>query len=87
MRFKIIAKHKWVSDVVITESVERVDGMICRFTATILGYQNWKLYEGIVYDNTLLVVDLIEKTKEIRERIKNNDESVFHEKTRLPNQE
>ena len=45
-KFKILARHKWTYGATITESVEREEGKIRRFTATIRGFQNWLLYEG-----------------------------------------
>lgn len=40
---RIIARHKNIKGCTITESVE---GEVRRFTATVLGWQNFKIYEG-----------------------------------------
>ena len=78
--WKILAKHKWVSGATITESVnikkEGYAGISYRrYTATIRGFQNWKIYEGYLTENTTQrVIDCI---KSIRDRIDNDDESVF----------
>ena len=79
--WKILAKHKWVSGATITESVnekkERWNESYRRYTATIRGFQNWKIYEGYITENTAQrVIDCI---KSIRDRIDNYDESVFKE--------
>lgn len=74
---KVIARHKWVAGATITESVSS-DGWTRRFTATIRGYRSWKIWEG---DMRLIEVSpvqyVIDKVKEIRNRIDANDESVF----------
>ena len=82
-KFKILARHKWTYGATITESVEREEGKIRRFTATIRGFRNWLLYEGPLYNNEKLVSALIKKVDEIRDRIDNNDESIFDENTEI----
>ena len=44
MSWRILARHKWITGTSITESAN--DGWR-RYTATIRGYQNWRLYEGV----------------------------------------
>jgi len=76
----ILARHKtWVEGATISESVdEKYAGEIParRFTATIRGFQNWRLYQG----NKWNIKALIQRVREIRDRIDAKDESVFAEK-------
>ena len=81
MRFRILARHRWTYGATITESIEREKGKIRRFTATIRGFQNWLLYEGPLYDNIASVIT--KKVDEIRDRIDNNDTSIFDENTEI----
>lgn len=81
MKFKILARHEWVAGAKITESGWR-DGtlsgpLIHRFTATIRGYQNWKIYQGIPTPDAVDFV--IDRVKNVRDRIDAGDESVFDE--------
>ena len=47
-RWKIIARHKWVMGATITESyLDDPAVNLRRFTATIRGWRNWKMYEGV----------------------------------------
>ncbi|HOS60402.1 MAG TPA: hypothetical protein PK661_09925 [Syntrophorhabdaceae bacterium] len=76
MGWKKLAVHKWLVGCKITESyLEGTD--IRRFTATVRGWQNFKIYEGKLIENIDQIV--IDKTREIRERIDNGDDSVFFE--------
>lgn len=74
-RWRRVAVHTdWVNDAKITESVYD-DGSKRRFTATVLGWRNWKIWEG---DCTDISVPLIIKNVEnIRKRILAGDETVF----------
>lgn len=75
---RILARHKrWVEGATISESVNE-DGSKRRFTATIRGWQNWKIYEG----NAISAKGIIQKVLAIRDRIDKGDETVFYE----PNQ-
>ncbi len=78
---KILARHKWLVGCTITESYDSTKGTkkqaYRRFTATIRGWRNWLLFEGFVTKNTTQLV--IDKAKSIRQRIDNNDKSVFNE--------
>ncbi len=69
---RILARHHWVDGAKITESISE-DGRVRRFTATIRGFQNWRIYEG----PDPKVPRIIEKIREIRDRIDRGDESVF----------
>lgn len=76
---KILARHKWVSGATITESVDETKPKrktsYRRFTATIRGFQNWKIYEGYLSEETDENVKRV--VEEIRDRIDANDEGVF----------
>jgi hypothetical protein len=84
-KFKIIARHKWVAGAVITESIEREEGNIRRFTATIRGWRNWKIWEGSLPDYIIkhngdahaLTESIKSHVISIRDRIDAGDESVF----------
>ena len=76
MSWKIIARHKWVAGATITESYNTDDDRLRRFTATIRGYQNWKLGE---YRGPVDTKAIIARVKAIRDRIDSGDESVFYE--------
>ncbi len=66
--WQILARHKWVCHAVITESYRECDNMR-RFTATIHGFHNYRIWEGpgdvnhanIVIDRVLALRDQIEK--------------------------
>ena len=45
MGWRILARHKWVAGALITESVND-DSMSYRYTATVRGYRNWRIFEG-----------------------------------------
>jgi len=69
---RILARHHWVDGATITESISK-DGDVRRFTATIRGFRNWRIYEG----PDPKAPKIIEKIREIRDRIDSGDESVF----------
>jgi len=78
--FKIIARHKWVAHATITESYCIEDDSIRRFTATILGWRNWKIYEGgLGKSGDIVLSAIINRVKEIRSRIEKGDNLVFKE--------
>ena len=74
-KWKIIGRHKWVSGATITESYREDDDRIRRFTATIRGWQNFRIYEGKMTSTT--TKKIIAKVKSIRDRIDRGDETVF----------
>ena len=77
--WKILARHKWVTGATITESLKLdSDGIFRRFTATIRGFQNWRIWQGSV--GKLQNEEIIKRVNKIRDRIDANDESVFTEK-------
>jgi len=73
---KIIARHKWVVGAVITESYQNDN--IRRFTATIRGFRNWKIYEGKLKPG--ITVEVIRTVRHIRDVIDAGNESIFLEK-------
>ncbi len=79
---KILARHKWLVGCTITESSDNSKDTTkqCyrRFTATIRGWRNWLIFEGLVTPETTKFV--IDKVQSIRNRIDDGDESVFTEK-------
>ena len=81
--YKILARQKyWVAGATITESVRR-DGatkddlLIRRFSATIRGWRNWKIYEGPTGPDAVGFVK--NKVRKIRDRIDNGDKTVLDE--------
>lgn len=79
-KYKKIASHKdWVSGATITES--RKKNGDTRFTATIEGWRNFKIYEGKPSDEISKKVQ--EKVREIRDRLKSGDESILNENTSI----
>lgn len=77
MSWRILARHKWVPGCTISESINS-ELNHRRYTATIRGWQNWKLYEGPMLDD--MSKHVIDKTMAIRTRIDKGDESVFDDK-------
>ena len=74
---KVIARHKyWVSGCTITETI--VDQDIRRFTATVLGWRNWKIYEGPLTEKTAQKVR--DAVRKIRDSIASGDENIFKQK-------
>lgn len=80
---RVLARHKWVLGAVITESVDEKregykDISYRRFTATIEGFRNWKIYEGYLAEDTSEKVK--EAVKYIRDCIKGGNETIFKQK-------
>lgn len=76
-KWVVIARHNWLSECTITESYSKSDDTIRRFTATIKGWNNFKIYQGHVSRNT--VQKIIDQVRYIRDRIEKEDESIFTE--------
>ena len=55
MSWRILARHKWVVGALITESVND-DSSAYRYTATIRGYRNWKIFEAKGGPDTLPLI-------------------------------
>ena len=81
-QWKILARHRWVAGAVITEShqIDSVDSYR-RFTATIRGYQNWRIWQGATANTDMKprVEEIKRRVTAIRDRIDAKDESVFAE--------
>lgn len=74
---KVVGRHKWILNCLITESHETRNGeIVMRFTATICGWRNFKLYEGSPH-TVNLTKKVCLKAAEIRDRIVAGDETVF----------
>lgn len=82
-KWKIIARHKWVTGATITEScLDDPTKNLRRFTATIRGWRNWKIWEGdpsADKDMKSRVILICERVKEIRKLIDAGDQSIFME--------
>lgn len=77
-KFKVLARHKWLVGATITESMSLVDDGVRRFTATIEGWRNWKIYEGPLGGEKVTNF-VLDKVRGIRKRIQSGDETVFEE--------
>ena len=75
---KIIGRHRDRVGICITESYdEKKEGdSYRRFTATIRGWRNWKLYEGYMFEG--IFEKVVEKAIEIRDLIDSNDPDIFN---------
>lgn len=80
-RWRILTRNKRrVVGCTITESIlEAPGGSRRRFTATINGWRNWRLWEGDERDGSTALELVVKKVRSIRDRIEAGDESVFHE--------
>jgi hypothetical protein len=76
IKYRVIARHKWLSDCTITESISD-DERYRKFTATICGWRGFEIYCGELYDGVTKKV--IAKVKEIREKIQAGDEAIFYQ--------
>lgn len=75
-KWKIIARHKWVSEAIITESINETEKLV-RFTATIFGWRNWKIWEGKL-NESMISQYVQQKVMGIRDKIKSGDEEIFN---------
>ena len=75
-RWHILARHPWVAGATITETY-REDRDERRFVATICGFRNWRLFEGVPTQDALSTIIAI--TTQIRDLIRENgyDSAVF----------
>lgn len=74
--WKILARHKWVTGCTITESYS-IGFTEKRFTATICGWRNFKIWQGRTID-AQSNAELVKKTVEsLKQRIIDNDKTVF----------
>jgi len=77
-KFRIVAKHKWVLNATITESVCITDDSIRRFTATICGWKNWKIYEGEMGSGEVANF-VFDKVRDIRNKLESGDETILEQ--------
>ena len=80
-QWRLLGRHKWVAGATISEScpvcVTASDQWLRSFTATIRGWNNWKIYRGETTAAALAYV--IARVQTIRDRIDSDDEGVFSE--------
>jgi len=65
MKWHILARHKWVVGALITESVND-DDSARRYTATVRGYRNWRIFEGSNPNSVEIVIRVV---RAIRDQI------------------
>lgn len=75
-KWRVLARHKWVDGAVITEARS---GEKLRFTATIRGFQGWRIPVPSDLDNDSRVRLVIREVRSIIERIDSGDDSVFND--------
>ncbi|WP_240416601.1 hypothetical protein [Paenibacillus periandrae] len=80
-QWRILARHRWVSGATITESVNEIDEDIRRFTATIRGWKNFRIYEGD--PRHIETKRIMERVMQIRDQIDSGDAKVFYENITL----
>jgi len=82
-RWRILGRYKHlINDVTVTQSwLSNSEPEIMRFTATICGWRNWKIWQGhIVFGRGCFVwEDVKKKIEVIKKRILDGDEKVFYE--------
>ena len=66
MSWHILARHKWIVGATITESVNDSD-TLRRYTATVRGYRNWRIFEGAGGPGSLPLI--IRVVRAIRDQI------------------
>ena len=77
-------RHRWVAGATITEcrhTQPPAEQELRRFTATIRGFRNWRIWQGDVqtFDAATLVREIKRHVTAIRDRIDRGDASVFRE--------
>ena len=80
IKYKVIARHKWLCDCTITESISECE-RYRKFTATILGWRGFEIYCGILQDG--LTKRIIAKVKEIREDIETGNDYHFYQDCKI----
>ena len=66
MSWRILARHRWIIGALITESVNS-DSTAYRYTATVRGYRNWRIFEGTGGSDYLTLI--IRVVRAIRDQI------------------
>lgn len=81
MGWTVLGRHKWVDGCTISESIQADDDQMRRFTATIYGYHNWRIWQGRVTAKSWphVLATIMAKVVAIRVRIAECDDSVFEE--------
>jgi len=78
--WKRLARHnKWVDGCAISESCKIDDSSYRRFVATILGYRNWRIWQGKMDNMEHVVATIMARVVAIRVRIAACDDTVFDE--------
>ncbi len=72
--WQILARHKWVAHATVTESYRERANMR-RFTATIHGWRNFKIWEGPSEQMNPQAV--ITRVRELRDQIEKGDNRVW----------
>ena len=80
-KWQVLARHKWVAGCTITESINLEEDEVRRFTATIRGWRNWVIYEGV--GRGIKTNEIVNKVKYIREQIDNGNKEIFDENVTL----
>lgn len=71
-KWRVIGRHRWVAGATISESIRIDGGKAHRFTATIRGYRNWKIFEGTV--SPAILESVIRVVRAIRDQIDKDGE-------------
>ena len=72
MSWHVLARHKWIVGATVTESVNDGD-TLRRYTATVRGYRNWRIFEGAAGPGYLALI--IRIACAIRDQIDANGEN------------
>ena len=82
--YKLLARRKdWVAGAIISISVKDDDIGTTRFVATIEGWRNFPIYEGPLKGTDNIVQQVIDKVREIRDRLRNGDKKVLEENSMI----
>ena len=76
IKYRVLARHKWLSDCTITESISECD-RYRKFTATILGWRGFEIYCGALYYGVTKKIRA--KVEEIRAKIERGDDTIFYQ--------
>jgi hypothetical protein len=78
--WQVVARHhNWAVGCTISEAhqYQKDNTVRVRYTATILGFKNWKIYEGKFINN--IANEVAARVRDIRNRIDSGDQNVFNE--------
>ena len=80
-KFRLLSRHRnWCAGASVSEYVN--DSNVRRFVATIRGWQNWLIWEGVTVPAPADAIAA--KVREIRDRIDAGDESDFDRPKKEP---